>query len=350
VFCYTRHEPVGVVGAIVPWNFPLILAVSKISPAIAAGCTVVLKPAEQTPLTTLYLGSLIKEAGFPPGVVNIVPGYGHTAGAAVTNHPQINKITFTGSTEVGQLIIQGAGKTNLKRVTLELGGKSPSIVFADADLDYAVETAHGAVMNNMGQVCCAGSRTFVHESIYDEFVKKSVERAKKRTVGDPFDVKNENGPQVDETQMKKILELIESGKSQGAKLQTGGERCGDKGYFVQPTVFTDVTADMRIAKEEIFGPVQCIFKFKDIEEVIEKANDTHYGLAATVFTKDLDTAITIANSLEAGSIWVNTTNYVTSQAPFGGFKMSGQGREYGLYGIEGYLEVKTVYIKTPTKV
>jgi acyl-CoA reductase-like NAD-dependent aldehyde dehydrogenase len=350
VFCYTRHEPVGVVGAIVPWNFPLHLALLKLSPAIAAGCTIVIKPAEQTPLTAIYLGSLIKAAGFPPGVINIVPGYGHSAGAALTNHPHINKITFTGSTEVGQLILQGAGQTNLKRVTLELGGKSPNIIFPDVDLDNAVEWAHNAIMGNMGQVCCAGSRTYVHESIYDEFVKKSVERAKKRTVGDPFVLTNENGPQVDETQMKKILDLIESGKTQGAKLQCGGERIGDKGYFVQPTVFSDVLGNMRIAKEEIFGPVQCIFKFKDTEDVIEKANDTHYGLAAAIFTKDLDTAITVANSLEAGTIWVNTYNHFTMQAPFGGFKMSGQGREFGTYGVEQYLEVKTVYIKTSTKV
>lgn len=350
VFCYTRHEPVGVVGAIVPWNFPLALACIKLSPAIAAGCTVVLKPAEQTPLTAIYLGSLIKEAGFPPGVINIIPGYGHTAGAAITNHPNINKVTFTGSTEVGQLIIQGAGKTNLKRITLELGGKSPNIIFPDADLEYAVATSHSAVMDNMGQICCAGSRTYVHESIYDEFVKKSVERAKKRTVGDPFDIKNENGPQVDETQMKKILGLIESGKSEGAKLLCGGERAGDKGYFVQPTVFADCSGDMKIAKEEIFGPVQCIFKFKDTEDVIEKANDTHYGLAAAVFTKDLDTAITVANSLEAGTVWVNCYNYITMQGPFGGYKMSGQGREFGLYGIDAYLEVKTVYVKTSVKV
>lgn len=349
VFCYTRHEPVGVVGAITPWNFPLHLACAKIAPAVAAGCTIVLKPAEQTPLTALYLGSLIKEVGFPAGVINIVPGLGHTAGAALSNHPHINKITFTGSTEVGQLIIQAAGKTNLKRVTLELGGKSPNIIFPDADLDYAVEVSHQAIMYNMGQVCTAGSRTFVHEDIYDEFVRKSVERAKKRTVGDPFDPKNENGPQVDETQLKKILELIESGKTEGAKLQCGGKRVGDKGYFVEPTVFTEVNGNMRVAKEEIFGPVQLIFKFKDVEEVIDRANDTHYGLAAAVFTKDLDTAIKVSNSLEAGTVWVNTYNNFVMQAPFGGFKMSGQGREFGLYGLEAFLEIKTVTIRTPTK-
>jgi len=217
-------------------------------------------------------------------------------------------------------------------------------------LDYAVEAAHQAVMTNMGQICCAGSRTYVHESIYDEFVKKSVERAKKRTVGDPFDLKVENGPQIDDIQLKKILGLIDSGKCEGAKLLCGGNRVGTKGYFVEPTVFSDVTGNMKIAQEEIFGPVQLFFKFKDTDDVIEKANNTHYGLAAAVFTKDLDTAITVANSLEAGTVWVNTYNHITQQAPFGGFKMSGQGRENGLYGVEAYLEVKTVYVRTSVKV
>lgn len=349
IFCYTRREPVGVVGAITPWNFPLFLAVGKVAPAIAAGCTVILKPAEQTPLSAIYLGSLIKEAGFPPGVVNIVPGYGPTAGAALVNHHDVNKVAFTGSTEVGQLILAGAANTNLKRVTLELGGKSPFIIFPDADLDEAVEGAHNSIMFNMGQVCCAGSRTYVHESIYDEFVKRSVERAKKRTTGDPFKMENENGPQVDDVQMEKILELIESGKSQGAKLLCGGKRIGDKGYFIEPTVFADVNTSMRIAREEIFGPVQSILKFKDIDEVIDMANDTTYGLAAGVYTKDLDTAVRVANSFEAGTVWVNMGGGFAAQVPFGGYKMSGQGREYGLYGIEPYLEVKTVYINTPVK-
>jgi len=223
-------------------------------------------------------------------------------------------------------------------------------VLCRAAVDYAIEVAHHAVMVNMGQICCAGSRTYVHESIYDEFVRKSVEKARGRTVGDPFDLTVENGPQVDETQMQKILGLIESGKSDGAKLQCGGKRHGCNGYYVEPTVFSDVTGNMQIAKEEIFGPVQLIFKFKDTEEVIEKANDTHYGLAAAVFTKDLDTAISVANSLEAGTVWVNCYNHVTNQGPFGGYKMSGHGREFGSYGLEAYLEVKTVYIRTPNKV
>lgn len=350
VFCYTRLEPVGVVGAITPWNFPFFLAVVKVSPVIASGCTMILKPPEQTPLSSIYLGSLLKEAGFPPGVVNIVPGYGPTAGGALVESPDVSKIAFTGSTEVGQLIMEGAAKTNLKRVTLELGGKSPFIIFPDADLDEAVEGAHQAIMFNMGQVCCAGSRTYVHESIYDEFVKRSVKRAMKRTTGDPFKSENENGPQVDDVQMAKILELIESGKSQGAKLCCGGKRIGEMGYFVEPTVFADVDPNMRIAREEIFGPVQSILKFKDIDEAIDMANDTSYGLAAGVYTKDLDTAIRVANSFEAGTVWVNMGGGWTPQVPFGGYKMSGQGREYGTYGIEPYLEVKTVYVKTPVKV
>ncbi|XP_070564297.1 aldehyde dehydrogenase 1A1-like [Ptychodera flava] len=348
-FCYTRHEPVGVCGQITPWNFPLLLCFLKLAPALCCGCTCVLKPAEQTPLTALYAASLVKEAGFPPGVVNIVPGYGPTAGAAISEHMDIDKVSFTGSTEVGRLIQQASGRSNLKRVTLELGGKSPNIILSDVDMEFAVEKAHVALFNNMGQVCVAGSRTFVQEDIYDEFVKKSVERAKKRTIGNPFDGQNESGPQIDQTQFEKIFELIESGKKEGAKLQCGGGRHGDKGFFIESTVFSDVQDDMRIAKEEIFGPVQQIMKFKDIEEVIERANNTHYGLAAAVFTKDIDKALTISNALQAGSVWVNCYNAVGPQAPFGGFKMSGVGRELGEYGLDEYTEVKTVTIKLPQK-
>jgi len=349
-FAYTKHEPIGVCGQIIPWNFPLAIFCQKVGTALAAGCTVVVKPAEQTPLTAVYMGSLFKEAGFPPGVVNIVPGYGPTAGAAISGHMDVDKVSFTGSTEVGRLIQEASAKSNLKKVTLELGGKSPNIVFADCDLDTAVETSHQAIMVNMGQVCCGGSRTFVQEDIYDEFVRKSVERAKKRTVGDPFDLKNENGAQVDNEQTDKIMELIESGKSQGAKLLTGGKRIGDgKSNFVEPTVFADVQDDMRIAQEEIFGPVQSIFKFKTMEEAIERANNTSYGLAAAVMTKDIEKAITIANSVSAGTVWVNTYNIVTNQTPFGGFKQSGIGREFGSYGVEEYIEPKTVIIKISEK-
>jgi len=307
------------------------------------------KPAEQTPLTTLHFASLVLEAGLPPGVMNFVPGYGPTAGAAITMHQDIDKITFTGSTEVGRLIMKGAGESNLKKVTLELGGKSPNVIFADADLDYAVEMSHFALFFNMGQCCTAGSRCYVQEEIYDKFLEKSVERAKRRTVGDPFDPKFESGPQIDNEQFTKILELIESGKKEGAKLMCGGGRLGDKGYFVQPTVFGDVKDNMRIAREEIFGPVQQIIKFKTIDEVIPRANDTRYGLAAAVFTKDIDKAITMANSLQAGTVWVNCYHVVNPQAPFGGYKESGIGREYSEEGVKEYCQIKTVTIKIPVK-
>ncbi|KAL4228000.1 Aldehyde dehydrogenase [Mactra antiquata] len=348
-FCYTRHEPVGVCGQIIPWNFPITMVSWKIAPALACGNTVIVKPAEQTPLTALYMASLIKEAGFPPGVVNIVPGYGPTAGGALTSHPDVNKVAFTGSTEIGQVIMAAAAKSNLKRVTLELGGKSPLVVFKDANLDVVVEWAHQAIFFNMGQVCTAGSRTYVHEDIYDEFVKRAVARAQNKSIGDPWDAKNEYGPQVSEEQFNKVLEMIDSGKKEGAKLECGGERFGTEGYFIQPTVFSDVTENMRIGKEEIFGPVQQIIKFKDMEDVIARANNTTYGLAAACFTQDLDTALEFSSRVQAGSVWVNCYNAQSVAAPFGGFKMSGVGRELGEYGLQQYTEVKTVVIKTPKK-
>ncbi|MEE8170978.1 MAG: aldehyde dehydrogenase family protein, partial [Phycisphaerae bacterium] len=289
-FCYTRHEPVGVVGQIIPWNFPLLMQAWKLAPALACGNTIILKPAEQTPLTALRIGELIVEAGFPAGVVNILPGYGPTAGAAIAKHMQIDKVAFTGSTEVGRLIMEMAAKSNLKRITLELGGKSPNIVFADADMDAAIEGAHFALFFNQGQCCCAGSRLFVEERIYDEFVQRSTERAKKRTVGDPFNDKTEQGPQVDKDQFDKVMGYIESGKQQGARMTTGGGRAGDKGFFIEPTVFCDVKDDMKIAQEEIFGPVMSIIKFKDLDEVIRRSNTTAYGLAAAVWTKDISKA------------------------------------------------------------
>lgn len=347
-FCYTRHEPVGICGQIIPWNYPFLMLSWKFAPAVAMGNVVVMKPAEQTPLTALYACNLIVEAGFPPGVVNMVPGYGPTAGAAISNHPDINKVAFTGSTEVGMLIMQASGASNLKRTTLELGGKSPNVIFPDVDVDKVVNFANEAAMTNMGQCCIAGSRTFVHESIYDEFVKKSVERAKNRTVGDPWtDV--ENGPQIDEEQFNKILGLIKSGQEDGAKLECGGGRMGDKGYFIQPTVFSGVQDNMRIAREEIFGPVQSIFKFKTMEEVLERANDTYYGLAAAVFTNDINTAMTYTQGIKAGTVWVNCYEVVNAQAPFGGFKMSGLGRELGEYGLSQYTEVKNIVINIPQK-
>lgn len=346
-FAYTRHEPVGVCGQIIPWNFPLLMASWKLGPALAAGCTVVMKPAEQTPLTALYLAQLIKEAGFPPGVVNMVPGYGD-AGAALVDHPHVNKIAFTGSTEVGKLIQRGAAG-NVKRVTLELGGKSPNIVLGDADLPYAVEQAHQALFFNMGQVCTAGSRTFVEDSIYDKFVEMSAARAAKRVVGDPFLPDTEQGPQIDAEQHKKVLDLIEIGKKQGARLVAGGGAVPRQGYYVQPTVFADVSDDMDIAKVEIFGPVQQIIKFSKLDEVVERANNTEYGLAAAVFTKDLDKANYLIQGLQAGTVWVNDYNVFSNQVPFGGFKQSGVGRENGAYGIKNYTEVKAVYVKVPEK-
>ncbi|KAM9331106.1 aldehyde dehydrogenase 1A1-like [Gastrophryne carolinensis] len=348
-FSFTRHEPVGVCGQIIPWNFPLLMFTWKIAPALCCGNTVVIKPAEQTPLTALYMGSLIKEAGIPAGVVNIVPGYGPTAGASISNHMDVDKVAFTGSTEVGKIIKQAAGQTNLKRVTLELGGKSPLIVFADADLDAAVEIAHIGLFYHQGQCCMACSRIFVEESIYNEFVCKSVERAKKRVLGDPLAPGIDQGPQIDKEQYDRILELIESGKKEGAKLECGGGPWGVKGFFIQPTVFSDVKDHMRIAKEEIFGPVQQIMKFKTIDDVIKRANNTEYGLAAGVFTKDLDKALTVSDALQAGTVWVNSYGAVSPQAPFGGFKMSGNGREMGEYGLHEYTEVKTTIIKMSQK-
>jgi aldehyde dehydrogenase (NAD+) len=344
-FCYTRHEPVGVVGQIIPWNFPLLMQAWKLGPALATGNTVVLKPAEQTPLTALRVGELIVEAGFPPGVVNILPGYGPTAGAAIARHMDVDKVAFTGSTEVGHLVMEASAKTNLKRVTLELGGKSPNIVFADAEMDAAVEGSHFALFFNQGQCCCAGSRAFVEEKCYDEFVSKSVARAKKRTVGDPFDSKTEQGPQVDETQFEKVMGYIEAGRKEGASLLAGGGRVGDKGYFIQPTVFADVKDEMKIAQEEIFGPVMSIIKFKDLDEVVERANRTVYGLAAAVWTRDVTKAHKIAHSVRAGTVWVNCFDVFDAAAPFGGFKQSGMGRELGEYGLQQYTEVKTVTIK-----
>ncbi|XP_063311341.1 aldehyde dehydrogenase X, mitochondrial [Pelobates fuscus] len=348
-FCYTRHEPVGVCGQIIPWNFPLVMQGWKLAPALAAGNTVVMKVAEQTPLSALYIASLIKEAGFPPGVVNILTGYGPTAGAAIARHKDIDKIAFTGSTEVGRLIQQAAGETNLKRVTLELGGKSPCIVFADADLELAVDQCHEAAFFNMGQCCSAGSRTFVEDSIYSAFVERSIEKANERKIGNPFMIDTKHGPQVDKDQFDKIFNYIKSGKRDGAKLMCGGERYGDYGFFIKPTIFADVQDNMTIAREEIFGPVQSVFKFQNTKEVIKRANNTRYGLAAGLFTKDLDKAMYCTQTLQAGTVWVNTFNIVSSQTPFGGFKESGNGRELGEEGIKPYTEVKTVTIKIPHK-
>jgi len=345
LFSYTKHEPVGVVGQIIPWNFPVPMMIWKIGPALACGCTIVLKPAEQTPLTALYVAALAKEAGFPAGVLNVVPGYGPTAGAAISEHMNIDKVAFTGSTQIGKVVAVAAAQSNLKRVSLELGGKSPLIILPDADIDMAVTVAHGAIFNNHGQNCCAGSRTFVHEDIYDEFVSKATEQALQRTVGDPYESSTMQGPQIDEAQYKKILRLIDTGKQEGATLSCGGSKHGDTGYFVQPTVFSNVTDNMTIAKEEIFGPVQSIFKFSSLDEVIERANNTAYGLAAGVITNDINKALKVIDHLQAGSVWVNTYDICVPQAPFGGFKMSGHGRELGEYALKEYTEIKTVSIQ-----
>uniref|UniRef100_A0A8C3W8W7 Aldehyde dehydrogenase 1 family member A2 n=1 Tax=Catagonus wagneri TaxID=51154 RepID=A0A8C3W8W7_9CETA len=310
-FTFTRHEPIGVCGQIIPWNFPLLMFAWKIAPALCCGNTVVIKPAEQTPLSALYMGALIKE--------------------------------------VGKLIQEAAGRSNLKRVTLELGGKSPNIIFADADLDYAVEQAHQGVFFNQGQCCTAGSRIFVEESIYEEFVRRSVERAKRRIVGSPFDPTTEQGPQIDKKQYNKILELIQSGVAEGAKLECGGKGLGRKGFFIEPTVFSNVTDNMRIAKEEIFGPVQEILRFKTMDEVIERANNSDFGLVAAVFTNDINKALTVSSAMQAGTVWINCYNALNAQSPFGGFKMSGNGREMGEFGLREYSEVKTVTVKIPQK-
>ena len=344
-FSYTRLEPVGVVGQIIPWNFPLLMQAWKLAPALATGNTIVMKPAEQTPLTALRIGELILEAGFPEGVVNILPGYGPTAGAAIANHMDIDKVAFTGSTEIGKIVMKAAANSNLKRVSLELGGKSPNIVFADADMAEAVEGCHFALFFNMGQACCAGSRLFVEAKCYDEFVEKSIVRAKNRKVGDPFDPDTEQGPQIDSDQFDKIMGYIDVGKKEGATLLQGGKRVGSKGYFIEPTVFGDVKDDMTIAREEIFGPVMSIIKFNSLEEVIDRANHTAYGLAAAVWTKDIGKAHAIANNVRAGTVWVNCYDVFDPGAPWGGFKQSGIGREMGEYGLSQYSEVKSVIVK-----
>ncbi|MDB5313038.1 MAG: betaine-aldehyde dehydrogenase [Gemmataceae bacterium] len=345
-FCYTRHEPIGVVGQIIPWNFPLLMQAWKWAPALACGNTLVLKPAEQTPLTALWVARLAQEVGFPDGVVNVVPGYGPTAGAALASHLDVDKIAFTGETTTGKIVMTAAAQSNLKRVSLELGGKSPNVVFADADLDAAIEGAYFGLFFNQGQCCVAGSRLFVQEKVYDEFVHKMVAKTKGRKVGDPFDPATEQGPQVSQEQFDRVMGYIDAGRNEGAKLLLGGNRVGQTGYFIEPTVFADVRDEMTIATEEIFGPVMNILKFKDADEVIERGNRTFYGLAAAVWTRDVKKAIRLSNSLRAGTVWVNCYDVFDTAAPFGGFKMSGIGRELGQYALQLYTEVKTVYMAT----
>jgi len=342
-FNYTRHEPVGVVGQIIPWNFPLLMAMWKLGAALATGCTVVLKPAEQTPLTALYLAELIEEAGFPPGVVNIVPGYGETAGQALVHHPDVDKIAFTGSTEVGKLIMQNAAK-DLKRVTLELGGKSPNIILPDADLSKAIPGALNGVMFNQGQVCCAGSRVFIQKKHYDNVVADMVSHAKNIRQGSGLNPETEMGPLVSSEQQTRVLNYIEKGVEEGAEILTGGGSPSKEGYFVSPTIFSAVNDNMTIAKEEIFGPVIAAMPYDDLDDVIDRANDTHYGLAAGVWTRDVAKAHYIANNLKAGTVWVNCYNVFDAASPFGGYKQSGLGREMGSYALDNYTEVKSVWI------
>lgn len=344
-FTYTLREPVGVVGLIVPWNFPLLLASWKLGPALACGNTLVLKPAEQTPLTTLKLGELVIEAGFPAGVVNILTG-GPETGKAIVAHSGIDKIAFTGSTAVGKEIMRGAADT-LKRVTLELGGKSPNIVFADADIDGAVKGAINGIFYGKGEVCNAGSRLFLENKLKDEFTEKLVARVSKMRPADPLDPKTRLGAIVSQEQMKTVLGFIEVGKSEGAKLVSGGNRTsvnGDKGFFIEPTIFGDVRNDMKIAQEEIFGPVLSVLTFDDIDEVIDRANNNPYGLAAAVWTRDIKKAHMVSRRLEAGTVWINTYGLMDAALPFGGCKSSGFGRELGAHAIEHYTELKTVWL------
>lgn len=346
-FCYTKEEPVGVAAQIIPWNFPALMQAWKLGPALATGCTVVMKPAEQTPLTALRVGELIMEAGFPEGVVNILPGFGPSAGQALATHKDVDKVAFTGSTEVGYQIMRNSHKENLKRITLELGGKSANIIMDDADIDLAIAQSQVGLFLNQGQCCIAGSRLFVHEKIYDEFVRRSVEVAKARKVGDPFAAETDQGPQVDNEQFTKIMKYIDIGKKEGAQLLTGGKRHGNKGFFVEPTVFAGVTDDMTIAKEEIFGPVMSILKFKTIDEVIARANKSEYGLGAGVVTRSVENALKLSNGIRAGTVYVNCYDVFDANTPFGGFKDSGIGRELGEYGLKNYLETKTVIMKRP---
>jgi len=338
---YTLREPIGVVGQIIPWNFPMIMATLKLAPALATGCTVVLKPAEQTPLTALMLGELIQEAGIPDGVVNIVTGYGETAGAALAAHPNVDKIAFTGSTEVGKLIVHAAAG-NLKKVSLELGGKSPNIVFQDAEIESAIPGAANAIFFNQGQVCCAGSRLYVEDKQFDKVVDGVSQLASKIRVGPGMESTSDMGPLVSEEQMNRVCSYLESGFSEGAKAVTGGSRQGEKGYFVKPTVLVNTDEKMKVVREEIFGPVVTVMPFSDVDDLVAKANNTPFGLAAAVWTRDIKKAHRTAAALRAGTVWINCYGVLDSAMPFGGYKQSGWGREMGKEMLELYTEVKSV--------
>ncbi|HVF86575.1 MAG TPA: betaine-aldehyde dehydrogenase [Pyrinomonadaceae bacterium] len=348
MFNYTLREPLGVCGQIIPWNFPLLMAAWKLAPALAAGNTIVLKPAEQTPVNAMELGKLIQEAGFPDGVVNIVPGYGETAGAALASHPGIDKIAFTGSTEVGKLVAREAAQ-NLTKVSLELGGKAPNIVFADADIEQAVNGAMMGIFFNQGQVCCAGSRLFLHEEVKDEFLDNFKNRAAKVKVGDPMNATTQMGPQVSEEQLNRIKGYVDIARGEGATVLTGGESPqleGDfgNGYFFQPTIFSEVKNQMRVAQEEIFGPVASVITFKDEEDLLKQANDTLYGLSAGIWTRDITRAHRFARDIKAGTVWINTFNMFNAASPFGGYKQSGYGREMGKHALEMYTHIKSVWV------
>ena len=343
---YTLREPVGVVGQIIPWNFPLMMAAWKLAPALAAGCTIVLKPAEQTPLSALRFGELIEEAGFPVGVVNIVTGFGETAGAALAEHPDVDKVAFTGSTEVGKLIVKAAAG-NLKRVSLELGGKSPAIVFPDADLEQAIQGTASAIFYNQGQCCTAGSRLFAHKSVYERVVEGVTAEAGKIKIGHGLDPAVNLGPLVSKEQHRRVAGFLESGRKDGAKAVTGGKIVGGQGYFVEPTVLAKTNRDMRVVREEIFGPVVCVQSFDDddLDAVAKFANDTEYGLQASVWTRNLKVAHMMARKIKAGTICINNHNYGDPAWPFGGYKQSGWGREMGKEVMEHYTEVKAVAAK-----
>jgi acyl-CoA reductase-like NAD-dependent aldehyde dehydrogenase len=348
MFNYTLREPLGVCGQIIPWNFPLLMAAWKLAPALAAGNTIVLKPAEQTPVNAMELGKLIQEAGFPDGVVNIVPGYGETAGAALASHPGIDKIAFTGSTEVGKIVAREAAQ-NLTKVSLELGGKAPNIIFADADIEQAVNGAMMGIFFNQGQVCCAGSRLFLAEEIKDEFLERFKEKAQKIKVGNPMDKGTHMGPQVSEEQLNRIKGYVDIARGEGATVLTGGEppqldEAFQKGYFFQPTIFGEVKNQMRVAQEEIFGPVTCAITFKDEEDLIKQANETVYGLSAGLWTRDITRAHRFAKEVHAGVIWINTFNMFNAASPFGGYKQSGYGREMGKHALDLYTQIKSVWV------
>ncbi|KAF2140885.1 uncharacterized protein K452DRAFT_327206 [Aplosporella prunicola CBS 121167] len=349
---YTIREPIGVCGQIIPWNYPLAMAAWKLGPALAAGNTVVIKAAEQTPLSILYFANLIKKAGFPPGVVNILNGYGRKAGAAIASHMDIDKIAFTGSTPTGREIMKMAAG-NLKNITLETGGKSPLLVFDDADLDQAVKWAHVGIMSNMGQICSATSRVLVQEGVYDKFISMFKEFCKTTSkVGNPFEDDTFQGPQVTKAQYERVLSYIESGKSEGATLAAGGEphkNVNGKGFFIAPTIFTDVKDDMKIFREEIFGPFVVISSFKTEEEAIDRANDTTYGLGSALFTQDITRGHRVARKIEAGMVWINSSNDSDFRIPFGGVKQSGIGRELGEAGLEAYTNKKAVHVNLGTK-